>query len=192
MSKPPRRPQNADVRSREHLTQDEVFKLVKAARKLGRHGHRDSVMILVAYRHGLRVSELVGLRWDQVHLDQGEMHVRRRKKGKPSTQPITAEEIRALRRLRRDHPESPFVFVTERGGPMEESVFRKIVKRAGEEAGLDLPVHPHMLRHATGFVLANKGLDTRLIQDFLGHQNIQSTVIYTTLSSKRFRKVWDD
>jgi integrase len=149
-------------------------------------------MILLAYRHGLRVAELIALRWEQVDLKQGVLHVRRRKNGSPSTHPLHGPEIRALRKLAREYPETPYVFVTERKGPLTDSAFRKIVARAGAAAGLDFPVHPHMLRHSTGFKLANDGQDTRAIQHYLGHKNIQHTVRYTELSSDRFKEFWDD
>jgi integrase len=158
---PPRKRPNAVARSREYLTPSEVDALREAAARRGRHGSRDATMILVAYRHGLRVSELIALRWDQVDLKQGLLHVRRRKNGSPSTHPLRGPEIRALRRLAREYPETPYVFVTERKGPLTDSTFRKIVARAGSVAGLDFPVHPHMLRHSTGFKLANDGQDTR-------------------------------
>jgi type 1 fimbriae regulatory protein FimE len=107
MGKLPRRRPNAEVRSREYLTEPEVEKLIKAAGKLGRHGHRDSTLILLAYRHALRVSELVALRWDAVDLEQGFLHVARLKNGRPGTHPLAGREIRALRRLRRDQPKHP-------------------------------------------------------------------------------------
>ena len=165
---------------------------MKAASKVGRHAHRDSTLILVTYRHGFRVSELVALGWNQVELDSGKMHVNRAKDGSPSVHPIRGSEIRALRRLKRDYPESPYVFVTERKGPLTDSAVRKMVARAGEKAGFDFPIHPHMLRHATGYKLANDGHDTRAIQQYLGHKNIQHTVRYTELASTRFRDFWKD
>ena len=111
----PVRPKNADVRTREYLTDDEVQRLTEAA-KANRHGHRDATMILVAYRHGLRASELTDLRWDQVEFTSATLHVRRVKQGTPSTHPITGDELRALRRLQREQePKSPFVFTSERG-----------------------------------------------------------------------------
>lgn len=189
---PPRKRPNAASRSREYLTPVEVDRLREAAAKQGRHGARDATMILLAYRHGLRVSELVALRQEQVDLKQGLLYVRRRKNGTPSTHPLRGPEIRALRKLSRDYPETPYVFVTERKGPLTDSAFRKIVARAGAAAGLGYPVHPHMLRHSTGFKLANDGQDTRAIQHYLGHKNIQHTVRYTELSSDRFKEFWDD
>jgi type 1 fimbriae regulatory protein FimB/type 1 fimbriae regulatory protein FimE len=189
---PPRKRPNAATRSREYLTPTEVDELREAAAKRGRHGGRDATMILVAYRHGQRVSELIALRWDLVDLKQGLIHVRRRKNGSPSTHALHRPEIRVLRRLAREYPETPYVFVTERKGPLTDSCFRKIVARAGEVARFDFPVHPHMLRHSTVFKLANDGRDTRSIQHYLGHKNIQHTVRYTELSSDRFKQFWDD
>ena len=189
---PPRRQFNKDVRSREYLTQDEVESLMAAAGRLGRHRHRDKTIILVAYRHGLRVSELISLRWDQVDLKQGHLHIQRLKRGTPSTHPIRGTEIRSLRRLRRDYPDTPYLFVTERGGPLTASTVRKMVARAGKKAGIEFPVHPHMLRHATGFYLANQGHDTRAIQHYLGHKQIAHTTRYTELAANRFDKFWID
>jgi len=192
MGKLPKRQKNKDVRSREYLTEQEIEMLMDAARKIGRHGHRDATLILLAYRHGLRVSELVSLRWDQIDLKQGLLHVNRVKSGTASTHPIRGPEIRALRRLKRDYPDTPYVFVTERKGPLTTSTVRKLVTRAGEKAKIPFSVHPHMLRHACGFKLANDGQDTRALQHYLGHKNIQHTVRYTELSSKRFDKFWGD
>ncbi len=189
---PPRRVPNQARRSREYLTQKEVSALIETARKVGRHGHRDATLILLAYRHALRVAELVSLRWDQIDLSQGLLHVSRAKNGTPSTHPLRGPEIRALRRLHRDYPTSPYVFTTERKGPLTTSTVRKIIARAGELAGLGFPVHPHMLRHACGFKLANDGHDTRAIQHYLGHRNIQHTVRYTELAPDRFNGFWKD
>jgi integrase len=127
----PRKPRNQAVRSREYLTEVEVGKLMKAARNTGRHGHRDATLILVAYRHALRVAELVALRWEQINLSQGLLHVVRRKHGVDGSHPLRGPEIRALRQLQRDYPETPYVFVTERKGPLTASTVRKLVARAG-------------------------------------------------------------
>ena len=188
----PRKQRNKDVRTREYLTDKEVDQLMDAARKAGRHGHRDATLILIGYRHALRVSELVALRWDQVDLGQGLMHVTRLKNGVDSTHPVRGPEIRALRRLQRDYPDTPYVFVTERKGSLTASTVRKLMARAGQNAGLGFPVHPHMLRHGCGFKLANAGHDTRSIQHYLGHRNIQHTVRYTELAAGRFNDFWKD
>ncbi len=189
---PPRRLPNKERRSREHLTPQEVERLMSAAGRLGRHGHRDATLILIAYRHALRVGELVALRWDQVDLQQGLLHVSRLKGGTDSTHPLRGPEIRGLRRMKREAEASAYVFVTERGGPMSASTVRKMVARAGEKAGIGFPVHPHMLRHATGYTLAAAGHDTRAIQHYLGHRNIQHTVRYTEMAPDRFKNFWKD
>ena len=189
---PPHRVTNLQRRSREHLTSAEVERLIAASAKVGRHGSRDGTLILLAFRHGLRVGELVALRWDQVDLQRGTLHVNRKKNGEAATHPLSGRELRALRQLNRAYPESPFLFVTERGGPITEATVRKMIARAGQKAGIGFPVHPHMLRHATGFYLANNGVDTRTIQAYLGHRNIMHTVRYTQLAPDRFRTLWRD
>src|SRR5262249_50051029 len=101
-----RRPPNADLREREYLTPKEVDRLQDAARKHSRYGHRDATAILIAYRHGLRPSELCELTWNMIELDSGRIHVRRAKNGVDSTHPLTGKEIRALRQLRRENLQS--------------------------------------------------------------------------------------
>ena len=183
----PKRRRNADLRTREYLTEAEVERLLKATRG-NRWAHRDATMILVAYRHGLRASELTDLRWDQTDFTTATLHVRRVKQGSPSTHPIIGDELRMLRRLQREQePKSPFVFTSERGSPFTTAGFARMVERAGEQARLGFKAHPHMLRHACGFALAAKGHDTRALQAYLGHKNIQHTVRYTELSPTRFK-----
>jgi integrase len=186
---PTRRP-NAEIRTREYLTEAEIERLLKAA-KSNRWGDRDATMILVAYRHGLRVSELVDLRWDQIDFSRATLAVRRAKRGTPATHPIMGDEMRALRKLQRDQePKSPFVFTSERGSPFTTAGFARLVERAGAAAGFKFKAHPHMLRHACGFALANQGHDTRALQAYLGHRNIQHTVRYTELAPDRFKDFW--
>ena len=186
---PGRQPDKA-YRTREHLTATEVARLMKAAAG-NRWGHRDSTMILVAFRHGLRASELVDLQWSQIDFNAGTLHVRRVKRGTPATHPIIGDEMRALRRLQREQdPVSPFMFASERGGPLTTAGFARMVERAGEAAKLGFKAHPHMLRHACGFALANKGHDTRALQAYLGHKNIQHTVRYTEMAPDRFKEFW--
>jgi len=189
---PPPKVPNLDKRPREHLTSKEMERLIKAAKQNGRHGDRDSTLILMGFRHALRVSELVDLRWSQVDFEGYSLHVNRRKNGRPSTHPLTGDETRALRKLRKRYGDSEYLFVTERQTPLTTSSVRKIVARAGEKAKLELSVHPHMLRHSTGFYLANNGIDTRSIQAYMGHQNIQNTVRYTELSPGRFKGFFKD
>ena len=189
---PPKRLPNRFVRSREYLTPAEVEKLIRAAARVGRHRHRDATLILIAYRHGLRVGELVSLRWDQVDFKEAVLRVTRSKNGTASNHPISQKEARALRRLRRDGARSAHVFITDRLASMTTENVRVIVARAGRLAGLTFPVHPHMLRHACGYKLANDGQDTRAIQHYLGHRNIMHTVRYTELASDRFKDFWND
>jgi len=184
---PPAKLPNLAKRSREYLTVSEVNKLIKTAKRLGRHGERDGLMILVMYRHALRVSELVDLRWDQMDLNRARVHVNRLKNGDPSVHYLEGDEIRALRKLRRDYPVTDFVFESERQGPLTSNAVHKMVARAGVEAELELSVHPHMLRHGKGYQLASEGVDTRAIQAYMGHKNIQHTVLYTQLNPKRFK-----
>ena len=187
-----RRRLNSIYRTREYLTETEIEKLLEAT-KGNRYGHRDGTMILIAFRHGLRAAELVGLRWDQVDFEGGVLHVARNKRGTPSTHPITGRELRALRRLKREaKAQSPFVFVSERGSPFSVAGFQKLVARAGIAAGFEFQLHPHMLRHSCGFRLANDGVDTRSLQAYLGHKAIQHTVRYTELAPTRFKGWWRD
>jgi integrase len=186
----PRRRQNGDLRTREYLTEHEVERLIEVAKR-NRHDHQDATMVLVGYRHGLRAAEVVDLQWDQVDLKTATLHVRRVKQGTPSTHPILGDELRALRRLQREQePKSAFVFTSERGAPFGTAGFARMVERAGIEAKFGFKVHPHMLRHACGYALANRGHDTRALQAYLGHKNIQHTVRYTELSPTRFKNFW--
>ena len=190
--RPPRRRRNAEVRAREYLTDSEVDRLIKTAAS-NRYGHRDATMILVAYRHGLRVAELVALRWDAIDFGHGRLHVSRVKGSAESVHPLSGRELRALRRHKREQePPSPFIFTSERGAPFTPAGFRKMIARLGVAAGFDFPVHPHMLRHACGYKLANDGHDTRSLQAYLGHKNIQHTVRYTELAPMRFKNFWHD
>jgi len=194
-AKPPVRKRNAETRSREYLTPEEVERMIIAARRTGgRMTERDALLILLAYRHGLRASELTALRWDQIDLRAGLLHISRLKHGMPSTHPVRGPELRALRAWQREQGESAsaYVFTSLRGGPMTRRTVHHIVAEAGSHAGIGFQVHPHMLRHATGFYLANRGHDTRAIQLYLGHRNIQHTVRYTELSPNRFKNFWKD
>src|SRR6516225_2894865 len=160
----PRRPKNADVRTREYLTEKEIERLIASCTG-NRWPQRDQTMILIAFRHGLRASELCDLQWTQVDFEAATLAVTRAKNGTPATHPLTGRELRALRRLHRAaEGRSPFLFVSERGSPMTVSNFQKLVSRACEAAGLEIKAHPHMLRHACGFHQANAGRDTRSLQ----------------------------
>jgi type 1 fimbriae regulatory protein FimB/type 1 fimbriae regulatory protein FimE len=149
---------NTAYRPREYLTEAEVAKLIDTARRRGRNGLRDSAAILLAYRHGLRAQELCQLRWTQIDLRHGRLHVNRAKGGQESVHPLHGPELRALRPLQ---GHSPYVFTTEGGTPVTTAWFLRMVQRTGRAAKMPFPVHPHMLRHSTGYKLANDGHDTR-------------------------------
>jgi type 1 fimbriae regulatory protein FimE len=184
-----RRKTNAEYRPREYLTEAEVERLIEAARKRGRNGLRDSAAILLAYRHGLRAQELCSLQWSQIDLKHGRLHVNRTKGGITSVHPLHGPELRALRPLQGT---SPYVFVTEAGTPVTPAWFLRMVQRTGVAAKMPFPVHPHMLRHSTGYKLANQGEDTRSLAHYLGHRNLQSTARYTALAPGRFKDFWRD
>src|SRR6516164_6654088 len=180
---------NAAYRPREYLTEGEITKLIETARKRGRNGLRDSAAILLAYRHGLRAQELCQLRWSQIDLRHGRLHVNRAKGGQESVHPLHGPELRALRPLQGS---SPYVFVTEAGTPVTPAWFLRMIQRTGAAAKLPFQVHPHMLRHSTGYKLANQGEDTRSLAHYLGHRNLQSTARYTALAPDRFKGFWKD
>lgn len=190
-NKPPVRKRNQTLRTREYLSTHEITALRQSA-KLGRNGHRNELLILMLFRHALRVSEAIALKWEQVDSKLGLLHVKRIKNGTASTHPLGGAELRALRQLRRERSDAPYIFISERKAPLTARTVQHIVTQAGIGANLSLSVHPHMLRHSTGFYLANKGVDTRAIQSYMGHANIKNTVIYTELSPKRFNGFWDD
>ena len=177
---------------REYLRPSEVDALIKAAKSVGRHKLRDGAMILLMFRHGLRTAELVALKWRCVDLKDGYLEVQRVKNGHHSVHPLRSPELRALRQLKRDYPDTQYVFVSERKAPLSTRSVRHVVARAGKLAGIEGRVHPHQLRHACGYYLATNGQDTRAIQDYLGHRNIQHTVRYTQLNPSRFESFWID
>jgi site-specific recombinase XerD len=155
--------------------------------KIGRHGLRDWLMITMLYRHALRVGELVDLRWEQLDLNRGRFRVNRLKNGVPSVHYLEGDEILSLRKILREYQESDFVFSSERQGTLTQRSVHHIIARAGDAAGIKFPVHPHMLRHSKGHQLANRGEDTRAIQAYMGHKNIQHTVLYGKLNARRFK-----
>ncbi|MDJ0719387.1 MAG: tyrosine-type recombinase/integrase [Prochloraceae cyanobacterium] len=173
---------------REYLLPHEVENLIKAARHVGRHGLRDGTIILLMFRHGLRSAELVALKWLSVDLKDGYLAIHRVKHGHDSVHPLRSPELRALRQLKLNYPDTQYLFVSERKAPLSTRSIRQIISRAGKLAGLPFPVHSHQLRHACGYYLAASGHDTRAIQDYLGHRNIQHTVRYTRLSPSRARE----
>jgi integrase len=183
------RAKNTDYRQREYLTEAEIDKLVAVAGD-SRNPVRDRLLILMAFRHALRVSELVDLRWQQIHLDTATIDIRRAKNGTPGIHGLQGDELRLLRALRREHPDADFVILSERKAPLSVSGAQKMIERFGESAGLPFKIHAHMLRHAARDALAARGIDTRTLQAFMGHRSIANTAIYTAVADKRIRYIW--
>jgi type 1 fimbriae regulatory protein FimB/type 1 fimbriae regulatory protein FimE len=186
---PAGRKTNDAYRVREHLTEGEMDKLLKAL-KANRHGHRDWLIALLIYRHGLRVSEACDLRWDDIDLPKRTITIRRLKGSTDSVHYLERDELASLKRLQREGAKSAYVFVNERGQPFGRMGIGRMIERAGEAAKLTFPVHVHMLWHSTGYALANRGMDTRRLQHFLGHASITNTVKYTAMSPEPFKDVW--
>jgi integrase len=159
-----------------------------------RHGNRDRLIGLLIYRHGLRVSEACDLRWDDLDLTKRTIIVRRLKASNDSTHYLERDELAGLKALQRSYGKqgikSAYVFVNERGQPFGRMGIARMIERAGQAAKLPFPVHVHMLRHSTGYALANRGMDTRRLQHFLGHASITNTVRYTAMSPEPFKDIW--
>ncbi len=190
---PKKSDQTIDQQEKNFLTESEMKKFLGAARKT-RHGIRDHCLMLMAFRHGLRVSELIDIRLKDLDLDSARIYVRRLKGSLSTHQPIEGDELRAIRawlKVRENYPNSSanYLFLSERG-PLTRQAVNYLTKQIGNHAKLGFNVNPHMLRHSTGFYLANKGFDTRLIQDYLGHRNITHTVRYTRTAAHRFEGLW--
>jgi integrase len=173
-----------------HLTPDEANRLIECAAKRGRQRFRDKVMVRMAYRHGMRASEVCTLRWDAINLDEGTLYVRRRKMGKDSSHSMDRDELSALRKLHKDRT-GPWVFESERGGPCSVDTLARVIKEAAVLAKVpENLAHPHALRHAAGYFLVNSGQhDIRLVQDFLGHKTPAMTMHYTAVSPARLAAV---
>lgn len=189
----PGRAKNEVLRSRTYLTLNEVKELLAAVGARGRHTERDYALALLMFRHGLRVSEAISLRWDAIAFDDKKLSVNRIKGSRSGVHPLQADEVATLRALKGKGYDARFLFVGERGGQLKRHAVGKMLSRAGELAELPLKVHPHMLRHSCGYHLANQGVDTRLIQEWLGHKDIKNTVEYTRLNTERFNTiVWEN
>ena len=189
---PPKKPHNVTRRAREYLPAEDVDLLIRTTRRQGRYGQRNATLILLMYRHGLRVAEVVRFQWDMVDLKAALLHVRRVKNGVPALHPLRGAERRALRQLHHASAGMASVCVAERQSPRTTRTVYHGIAEAGRAAGFTFPIHPHMLRHACGFYLANKGVDTRALQQYLGHRNIQHTVRYTELTPQRCQNFWED
>jgi type 1 fimbriae regulatory protein FimB len=181
------------MKDRKHLVAAEVGKLIEAT-KGSRNAARDRCLLLLMFRHGLRVSEACRLQLSQVDPESRILHVSRMKKGLSTTHPLRTDELKAIKAWlairAKMNPETTDFFLSNRRGPLSRKTAWLAIRNYGALAGLPLPAHPHMLRHACGFALADQGADTRLIQDYLGHRNIQHTVIYTAANPARFEKLW--
>lgn len=185
-----RQPYSA-TRSREYLLPAEVDRLI-AASKVARHGLRNSTLILLSYRHGLRVGEAINLTWSDVDF-AGSIHINRLKKGKSGRHPLRKPELISLHKLRKEQrADSPYLFTSQQNTPLCDRLVREFVATAGEAANIPFPIHPHMLRHACGYYLANKGFDTRAIAEYLGHSSLEHTYRYTAIAPGRFNDFWDD
>ena len=180
---------DAHERARDFLGDTDIDRLLAAAKR-GRHGVRDHLLLLLMFRHGLRVSEAIALRRSDANLDQARLWISRLKNGLSVEQPLAGDELRAVRRWLASRDDVlPWLFVSERRQPLTRQAVNYIVAQAGERAGLG-HIHPHMLRHSCGFALANKGYDLRLIQDYLGHRDPRHTAHYTRTAAGRFEGLW--
>jgi type 1 fimbriae regulatory protein FimE len=186
----PRVKKKVTRQSRDYVLPKEMDRVLKAAVNASHHGHRNYTLILLCYRHGLRVGELVKLRWRMVDFKKKALHVTRLSNGIKSVHPLRGEELVALRKLKREYPGSSYLFMTDRGTKVTESSVRRIVARAGREAGLGVHLHPRMLRHGCGHALADAGHSMLSLQHYLGHKNIQHTLRYMELPPQPFKQFW--
>tara|TARA_R110001592_G_scaffold90460_2_gene265939 strand:+ start:4946 stop:5539 length:594 start_codon:yes stop_codon:yes gene_type:complete len=182
---------DAHERGKNFLSEKEIEQLLNAARK-NRHGTRDHLLLLMMYRHGLRVSEVISIKLADLNLQQGRLWIRRLKNGLSVEQPLAGDELRAIKRYLKIRDSALlWLFLSERGQPMTRQSVNYIIATAGGRAKLG-SVYPHMLCHSCGFYLANKGYDLRLIQDYLGHRDPKHTAHYTRVASHRFENLWKD
>lgn len=189
-----RKPTQKSRKAPKFLTEGQVENLIQAAYKNRSkfYRKRNALLVMMMFRHGLRRNEAVGLEWSQINLEDGQITIHRLKNGKMCVHPIKERELRMLREFKKICPSEIFVFTSHSGEAVGESVMRDVLKSLGKECKYAFTVHPHMLRHGCGYYLANKGVDTRAIQDYLGHQDIKKTVIYTEMAPNRFNNFWKE
>lgn len=175
-----------------YLLPNEVERLLRSAGTSGRHGHRNYTLILICYRHGLRLSELTQLRWKMVDFKRKVLKVSRDKGGIDSVHPLSATELSALRKLKADHSGRSYLFITDRGDPLSKRTVARIVAQAGSDAGLKIPVSPGMLRLACGHALASAGHNMVALQHYLGYRNMRHAMRFFELPDKPFKDFWKD
>lgn len=177
--KPPNKRKNIETRPREYLTPQEVILLVDDARRINRHGFRNAAIIVLMYRHALRVSELTKLKWNDVDLEHGRLYVRRINRGISAMHDLGNDEIQILQQLRAAAPSrATYVFISQRNTTLTTRTVHNIITTAAQSAGIGFSVHPHMLRHSRAYELKSNGADAKTIQLYLGHRNLQSTHLY--------------
>ena len=190
-----KKPLQAERHAPKYLTENQVEHLIKVAQTCGHNDwqkKRNSLMVMMLFRHGLRRTEAKTLRWNEINFEDGQIHITRLKNGKMCVHPIHEREMRMMKKFRRMCPDFSYVFPTTDGSMLSDSGFRHIFNSIGMNSDIPFRIHPHMLRHACGFYLANKGVDTRAIQEYLGHKDISHTVVYTETAPNRFNNFWTE
>lgn len=184
------------MQQRKYLTPDEVRQLIDVA-QFSAFPERNAALIATGYLHGLRISEILSLRLSDLSLADRRLNITRLKNGFSTVHPIHPSCLKLLRKwlvVRKNLPrvavDNDWLFVSRDGTTLSRQQGYNILRKLSEHAGLPLRAHPHMLRHACGYALAENGIDTRLIQDYLGHRNIRHTVRYTASNAGRFGRVW--
>jgi type 1 fimbriae regulatory protein FimB/type 1 fimbriae regulatory protein FimE len=180
---------DAHERAKDFLAEADMDRMLEAAKK-GRYGIRDHLLVLMMYRHGLRVSEAIALKLNDVNLAQARLWVKRLKNSLSVEHPIAGDELRAIKRyLATRDDKLPWLFISERGQPFTRYAVNYLIGAIAREAGLP-GVHPHTLRHSCGYYLADRGTDLRTMQDYRGHRDPRHTVHYTRVSGRRFEGLW--